>query len=563
MHGDPVKMKLILIASLLFLVPAPGSAQNLGGDTPGAVQRRDTDIREFYQLKRKLEGAKELRPEEGVTDRTKEGAPQAADGGQRIFISRIVTDRSDILADEELRAIVSPFEGKEVSIRELFAAVEKINDLYRNKGYLTARAILPPQKVEGGTIRIRLVEGRVGMISVEGNRHTWDWFFTSRLHFKEGDLVRLKTVEEDIFYFNATNDVKMRAEVKPGATTGTTDLILKAQEPDNYRVSLFMDNAGGRTVGQERIGLILQDISLFRMRDSLTLGTTLADGTTSGHASYNVPVTPMGTRLGLSFDYNHIRITSGAFESLNIEGDSSCVGLTLGQPLMVRSSLIVNGFAGFYWKKSTTDFDDVTIFQNRSRTLTAGGDLVSIDGYGTWFTRHAVTQGFRDFGGDRSFFKYNGDLVRTLNLPAELSALLRAGGQISGNNLLPSSEQYQVGGIATVRGFYEGLLAGDDGYFVSAELGFPLFPGDASLFDVRLRPLLKGALFVDHGGAFPSKGNNESINHNDFLTSAGVGFILNLSKYLTGRIDVAFPLVDREPDPGTVRVHFSLRSEIF
>ena len=563
MHGDPMKTKLILIASLLFLVPDPGYTQNLGGDAPGAVQRRETEIREFYQLKQKLEGAKELRPEEGVTDKTKKDQPPAADGGERIFISRIVTDRSEILADEEVRAIVSPLEGKEVSIRDLFATVEKINDLYRRKGYLTARAILPPQKVEGGTIRIRLVEGRVGTISVEGNRHTWDWFFTSRIDLEEGDLVRLKTLEEDLFYFNATNDVKMRAEVKPGASTGTTDLVLKTQEPDNYRVSILMDNAGGRTVGQERIGLTLQDASLLRLRDSLTLGGTVADGTISGHVSYDLPVTPVGTRLGLAYDYNHIWITSGAFETLNVEGNSSTLGLTLSQPLMVRPSLIVNGFAGFYWKKSTTDFDDLTIFQNRNRTLVVGGDFVSIDSYGTWFTRHAVTQGFKDFGGDRSFFKYNGDLVRTLNLPLELSALLRAGGQVSGNNLLPSSEQYQVGGIATVRGFYEGLLVGDDGYFVSAELGFPLFPADTLLFDARLRSLLRGALFVDHGGAFPFKGNNESINHNDFLTSAGLGFNLNLSKFLKGRIDIAFPLGDRNPDPGTVRVHFSLRSEFF
>jgi len=256
-------------------------------------------------------------------------------------------------------------------------------------------------------------------------------------------------------------------------------------------------------------------------------------------------------------------MTSGAFEPLHVEGNSYSLGLTLSQSLIVRPALSINGFTGFYWKKSSTDFDEATIFETRVRTLPVGGDLLAIDNYGTWFTRHVVTQGFKDFGGDRSFFKYNGDLVRTLNLPAELSALLRLSGQVSGNNLLPSSEQFQIGGIATVRGFYEGLLVGDDGYFVSAELDFPLFPADTSLFDVRLRPLLKGALFVDHGGAFPYKGNNESIDHNDFLTSTGFGFTLNLTKYLTGRIDVGFPLGNHESDPDTVRVHFSLRSEIF
>lgn len=557
-----MKTTLIPIAALLFLVPVPVYAQTLRSDTPGAVQKRESDTREYYELKRKLGEAQKLRPEEGVTDRTKEGPQPPVDGGQRIFIARIVTDRSEILADEELRIILSPYEGKESSIRELFTAVDKINDLYRQKGYLTARAILPPQKVEAGTVRIRLVEGRVGMISVEGNHHTWDWFFTSRVDLREGDLVRLSTLEEDLFYFNATNDVKLRAEVKPGATTGTTDLILVAQEPANYRVSLFADNAGGKTVGQERIGLTLQDVSLVGFRDSLTLAGILADGTTSGHVSYDVPVTPAGTRLDVAYDYSHIKVTSGGFESVKVEGDSSSLGLTLSQPLLVKRALSINGFSGFYWKKSTTDFDDVTIFQNRVRTLVLGGDLLSIGTYGTWFTRHVVTQGFKDFGGDRSFFKYNGDLVRTLNLPAEFTVLLRASGQASGNKLLPSSEQFQIGGLATVRGYEEGLLIGDDGYFISAELNLPLFPADASLFDLRLRNLLKGTVFVDHGGAFPFKGNGESINHNDFLTSAGFGFIVNLTRYLSGRVDFGFPIGDHKPDPGTVRIHFSLRSEI-
>lgn len=553
-----MKTSLILLILLALCIPCPAVAQIPFGETAGAVQRRETDVREYYELKRKLEKAQEAPSDDGVTDKTK-APPSAADGGKRIVVNRIVTDRSDILADEEVRAIVSPYEGKEVSIRELFEAVEKINGLYRQRGYLTARAILPPQKVEAGVVRIRLVEGRVGAISVEENRFTRDRFFTSRVQLKEGDLVRLDTLEDDLFYFNATNDLKIRAEVKPGASAGTTDLVLKAAEPDNYQVSIFTDNAGGRTVGEERIGLTLQDVSLFGFRDALTLGGVLAHGTESAHVSYNVPVTSSGTRVGVAYDYSRIRITSGAFEPLNVEGDSYTLGLNLNQPLVVKRSLVVNGFGGFYLRKSSTDFDKVTIFQNRVRTMMLGGDLLSFDTLGTWFTRHAVTQGFKDFGGERSFFKYNGDLVRTLNLPEDSLLLLRASGQVSGNNLLPSSEQFQLGGFATVRGFYEGELIGDDGYFVSAEFNVPLFPEDASLFDVRLRPLLKGALFADHGGAFPYKGANQSINHDDFLTSTGFGLIFTINRYLTGRVDLAFPM----GAPGTARIHFSVRAATF
>ncbi|QVW36377.1 ShlB/FhaC/HecB family hemolysin secretion/activation protein [Geobacter sulfurreducens] len=557
-----MKTTTIFTAALLACLSAPAHAQDLRGSEAGAVMKRESDVRDYYELQQRLKESRESRPEEAVTDRTEPAPQPPADGGQRVFISHIVTDPSEILTEDDLRQVVAPLEGKEVSIRELLAMVDRINDLYRQKGYLTARAVLPPQKVERGTVRIRLVEGRVGRISVEGNRHTRDWFVTSRLHLREGDLVRLDTLENDLFRFNAINDVKLRAEVKPGTATGTTDLILRTQEPDNYRVVAFADNGGGRYIGQERLGLTLQDLSLLGIRDPLTVGGTVADGTLSAHASYSLPLTPVGTRLGVTYDYTSIWITSGPFESLDVDGTSSDLGLTLSQPFALSPALSVTTFAGFNWKKSTTDFGGDTIFENRTRTLTLGGDLLAIDGYGTWFTRHVLTQGFHDFGGDRSFFKYNGDLVRTFILPDDFSALVRASGQVSGNHLLPSSEQFQLGGIATVRGFYEGLLIGDDGYFVSAELTLPLFPADASVYDVRLSPLLRGAIFFDHGGAFPYKGSGESIDHNDFLSSAGFGFILNLAKYLTGRIDFGFPVGERDPDPGTVRVHFSLSSEI-
>ena len=35
---------------------------------------------------------------------------------------------------------------------------------------------------------------------------------------------------------------------------------------------------------------------------------------------------------------------------------------------------------------------------------------------------------------------------------------------------------FQTGGLATVRGYSEGLLMGKNGYYASAELMFPLLP---------------------------------------------------------------------------------------
>lgn len=58
-----------------------------------------------------------------------------------------------------------------VSLQDLFDAVAAINRLYDARHQPTARAILPPQTVSDGTVRIRLVEARIGELRVGGT--TW------------------------------------------------------------------------------------------------------------------------------------------------------------------------------------------------------------------------------------------------------------------------------------------------------------------------------------------------------------------------------------------------------
>jgi len=117
--------------------------------------------------------------------------------------------------------------------------------------------------------------------------------------------------------------------------------------------------------------------------------------------------------------------------------------------------------------------------------------------------------------------------------------------------MLPSSEQWQVGGVATVRGYTEGLLIGDSGYAASAELDFPIPYTKGTWFEN-----IKGVVFCDHGAAFPYRPDNAPITHNDFLTSVGFGSIINLTKYFTARINFGIPLTDRENTQGDVVFQF-------
>jgi len=557
-----VRKIILILVGLGFLLPtAYIRAQSVD---PGAIRERGSETQEYYRLEEILRERKI--PEKGrIKDRTEEAAkPEPETAEQTIFISRIDAGPSAILSADEIRDITGGYEGKNVSIRDLFDVVRRINELYARKS-VAARAVLPPQKVEKGVVRIDLIEGRVGEITVENNRYTRDSFFTKRTSLKTGDIVKLDTLEKDLLFLNSTSDVDIRAELRPGGALGTTDCILKVREPENYQAALFSDNAGNDTVGLYRFGLMLGSKSLLGYRDSLLINSffTAKGGTVAGSAAYSFPAGTLGTRLGLSYDYNQIEVISGPYKVLDISGESSDLGLELSHPLLVKPDFRLNGLAGFHAKKSATDFDGERLSSTRVRTINAGIDALSLDAGGYWYTRHRFTQGLHVSGGDVEYLAYNPLLLRQQILGRDVVLLLRARAQLTRKKLLPPSEQFQIGGASSVRGYPEGFLIGDKGYLVNVELSFPLPSSENGVFTADIANRLKGIAFIDHGGAFPYKPGGGSMTHRDYITGAGVGLAVNVSKFLTGRVSLGIPVTNRGSLEDKYVFHFYIQSDLF
>ena len=132
--------------------------------------------------------------------------PCWAEEALRVFITEIIADTSEILADGEIESITQRYVGREVAIADLDEMVEEINALYRQRNFPTAKAILPAQKVEDGVVRIRLVEGRIGRVLVEGNASSKASYFTRRVRLTPGDLVRLDDITSEVVRFNRVHD---------------------------------------------------------------------------------------------------------------------------------------------------------------------------------------------------------------------------------------------------------------------------------------------------------------------------------------------------------------------
>lgn len=533
----------LIIAFTLLCLNTSVLAQTMppaGYNPSGAELKQAGDILEYYRLGEKIKSKPS--PEDSVIDKTPQQPEQSPAGTVRVFISRIAVDASDILTVEEIQAITASYENREISISELYEVIGKINELYKHKNYITAKALLPQQTIKDGVVRIQLVEGRIGELLLTGNQYTRDSFFLDRFNLVSGSLVRLDSLEQQLTHFNMTNDVRLRAELKPGAAFGTTDIVLIAQEPENEKFLLFSDNAGSKNTGRYRYGFSWTNRSLTGNRDIINLMPVWSKGTFAGAFSYSVPVNDSG-RLAISYARNRIDILSGPFAHLNIEGYSSDLGLSYSWTQSVRSGFKTEHGFQLNAKNSETLFDGTKTLDTDVKTFAYSYTLQANSSKKAAYVRHDLTRGYADNAAQRQhFIKYNLSTVQQQALADGVVQTLRLSGQITPDKNLPTVEQFSLGGMSSVRGYAEGLLLGDKGYLLSAEWSKPLSEKTT------------GLIFVDHGGAFPYKGNNESIDSDDFLTSCGIGITHNFSSEHMARLALGLPLQHNYAN--SPRLHF-------
>ena len=152
-------------------------------------------------------------------------------------------------------------------------------------------------------------------------------------------------------------------------------------------------------------------------------------------------------------------------------------------------------------------------------------------------------------GGD--FTKNTFNLLRLQKLPFSSMLLWRNQLQLS-PNILTATEQFQIGGIANVRGYPSAEAVGDSGFATTWEWFCPVYfiPKNIKVpfSKAKLYDSIRLAAFYDLATAHlrrPLVGEEKSKT----LKSAGWGIRFNLPEDLSFRIDFAWPL-DNLPSDG-------------
>lgn len=530
----------------------------------------------YYQQRKNLEGKNEGST---VIQNYNNGGVQQATieemDTKGVYVNSIEVAPSEILTKDEINRLVQPLVGKNVFIDDIQKVIDNINNLYAEKGFVTARAFLPEQDVENGHIYIALTESKIGNITVEQNRWTKDGYITRRLPEKEGQLFDIVELEKDVLDFNRYNEgVKLTANLKAGEKPGTTDVELVADENFPFHVMGIMDNAGRYNTGSIRGGAMLYADSLFGHRDKLSLGSYFSKGAQSPFADYNFPVNKKDGRVGFMYSSTFANIKYGPYKDWGLGSNAYQYSLYYSQPIIRKPGFELKTYAAANYKRARTYSD--LIFPGYGDVLKSVDNVTSLEfalqarkdtKRGIWYFNQDAYYSIPIFNSDRdnNYFKYSGSLVRLHDFSHGFIGQLRSNYQIvPGDKRIPYLDQMQTGGLATVRGYSEGLMIGKNGYFVSGELMFPLLPreitsprsGEKIPF---IGKYVKGAVFADTAGIFPTA-SEDAMQGSYFAASLGMGLRVQLPGDLSARLYWGYPLIRNywEPYSKMGRFHFEL-----
>lgn len=488
-----------------------------------------------------------------------------------VFINSVDVAPSEILTKEEINSIVQPIVGRNVFISDIQKVIDQLNNLYAQKGFVTAKAFLPEQTVQNGNIHIELIESKVGNISVEQNKWTRTKYITDRIEQQPGQLFDIVELEQDILDFNRYNEgVNLTANLTAGTTPGTTDIAIKANENFPFHVVGIMDNAGRYQTGHLRGGAMIYADSLFHNRDRLSLGSYFSGGAISPFADYNFPVNKKDGRVGFMYASTFAKIKWGPLTDLDLKSKSYIYSLYYSQPLVRKPGFELKSYlAGNYKRARTSIFDDlIDLGVDEITSVDLALNLRKDTKYGIWYANQGVSMAFPIFDSQSSYVKINGSAVRLHDFSHGVIGQLRGNYQVIPNDKhIPYLDQFQVGGLATVRGYSEGILMGKNGYYLSGELMFPLLPreitsprsGEKVPF---IGKYVKGAVFADHAGVFPTH-SEDYYDGSYFLASVGMGLRVQLPGDLSARLYWGYPLINNayETDRKYGRFHFELTLE--
>ncbi len=422
--------------------------------------------------------------------------PQQLSEAATIVVTDFHVTGATAFSEAELDVLTQPYEGHPISAEELQAARDAITRHYIAAGFVNSGATIPEQDAAAGVVEIRVVEGSLSQVEVEGLEYFRESYVRERLERAGGTPLSVVAIEERLQILQQDGRIRrVDADLLPGDRPGDARLRVKLEEEDPWWIRLQGDNYESPSSGAYAGRLDLGDDNVLGFGDRLFASGTWTEGLDSYSIGYEIPVNVYDTTLGVSYDWGKSNVVESPFDELDISSQSQTLRLILRQPLLrdlhhslafsltgekreSQTFLLGDGFAFAPGPNQDGEsFETVSRasldwqYRDLQQVVAARSQLsVGLDLFDSTSHRGDVPDG--------RFWAWLGQFQWLYRLdPSGVELLFRVDGQVAGDPLL-SLEQFSVGGHGTVRGYRENQLVRDNGVVGSLEARLPLWSND-------------------------------------------------------------------------------------
>lgn len=420
------------------------------------------------------------------------------DDSKKVLVKIVEISGNEKISNEKLKELVSSYENKELSFKDMNELSTLITKKYRQEGYFVARAYIPKQNIfsQEGLLKINVIEGKYGEFQLENSSLVKDSILQANLdNIKDENIVSTDTLERAMLVINDTPGVVVtKAEVKPGKEVGTSDFVIGTETTKKYDGYVIGDNYGSQYTGKHRIMTGVDVNSPFEIGDKITFSALTSEeiGLLNGRIAYDFPINPNGTRGEISFSKTEYELGS-SYKELDAIGSSDSINFRITSPYTKSRLENIDLFLDVSYNDMTDEIKATdTKTEKKSYVLTVGTDYtkdyVLFDKNSQTRATVSLTTGtlkFKDkddkdldesgVNTNGNFSKINVELGQDFDLNDKLRWENTLQAQYAlGNKNLDGSQDLSIGGINGVKFYPDGEESAENGYIFNTELLYKL-----------------------------------------------------------------------------------------
>lgn len=448
---------------------------------------------------------------------------------------------------EEFRQKVRGYLNQPLTLRLIEDLEAAVLEYYQDHGYFMADVNWARENPAVGIVHIEVAEGRLGKTSSIPPR----WFdndqIVNEIRIRPGDVFRENALKEDLAWVNRSSYHQTTLVFEPGETNEVADLLIVTKDRCPVRVYSGYENEAFLVGGDPRWIGGFEYGNLWNLDHKIHYELRTATHWPKWWGQFLTYEAPLPWR--------HVFDAMGGYTQAHVSGNRGWAWNATGNyhiPFWFRGAR-QQVTLGYVFRSSNNVFDwgqyainkyqisefllsyEVAIDESFGETKL---DLTAIVSPGDMMTYNKDTffAAVRPMANSNYvYLKFTGDQL--FYLPSGFSWWMNLVGQLSSGRLLPS-EQFSLGGWATIRGYEENEVIGDNGILFKNEWRTPDW---RMPYSKRQDHGLQFLFFCDLGWVNQINPAILAKSH-DWLGSAGPGVRYHFNDHLVCRFDYGFQL---------------------